>query len=178
MVKQHFVTASLAALLVATLPGCLILPPPLPIRDIMTATVSGISELSSMTQESSISKGRTRLPVKEVCILWNDTVYIAEFVPTVQQRLRKYGISSAVYSPGTEPAGCSSVMEYQAMRAWDGGAFNRDGMPYMSYASITLRRGGTVLSTASYQMGGMKLDKWASNESKLYTLVDNLLFKY
>ncbi|MFA9440590.1 hypothetical protein ACDA63_13220 [Uliginosibacterium sp. sgz301328] len=119
-----------------------------------------------------------RLAITNVCVEWNEQVSIPDFLSSVQSELRKYGVSSRVYSPGTVPAGCDATLNYTAARDWDRHLLREQLIPYMTSASLTLYRDDKVLSQANYQMKGVGFDKWASTSTKLAPLVESLLYDY
>lgn len=113
--------------------------------------------------------------VKEVCIEWNGTVALSDFVPSLQAELQKHGVLSRVYNAGTQPTNCPLTLAYNAFIKWDVKAFSNNYSPYLAFASLTLRREGRVVGNAQYRIGSFGQDKWGSTSSKLAPLVDALL---
>lgn len=113
--------------------------------------------------------------IKEVCIEWNSSVALSDFVPSLQSELQKHGVLSRVYNAGTQPTNCPLTMAYNAFIKWDVKAFSSSYSPYLAYASLTLRREGRVVGTAQYQIGSFGQDKWGATSTKLGPLVDALV---
>ena len=113
--------------------------------------------------------------IKEVCIEWNGSVALSDFVPSLQSELKKHGVLSRVYNAGTQPTDCPLTMAYNAFIKWDIKAFSSNYSPYLAFASLTLRREGRVVGTAQYRIGSFGQDKWGSTTSKLGPLVEALV---
>ncbi len=113
------------------------------------------------------------LPLKEVCISRNEQVTIPDFVPALQQLLDDYGLVSQVYARGTAPPGCAELT-YMAIARPTGQNRGAPTPPTLASASLTLRRDGTLLSTASFEEHG-PTDDWRDTVTRLAQLVDTLL---
>lgn len=113
------------------------------------------------------------LNVQHVCIQDNPQVIIDGFVEYLQDDFARYGITTEVI--GTRrPRHCEFVLSYTARRSWD-------MTPYMSTADLTLTRNGYRIANANSSLqgkGGFALSKYASTESKLDNVVDQLLAGY
>ncbi|WP_417689328.1 Sbal_3080 family lipoprotein [Pseudidiomarina sp.] len=112
--------------------------------------------------------------VDHVCIENNPKVIVDGFVDTVTDIFHQRGISSEVYAPGMQPEHCEVVMMYTALRSWD-------FAPYLSYAELSLFKENTRIGYAEYRLrgkGGLALNKWASVESKMTPVVEQLLGQY
>ncbi|WP_417683221.1 Sbal_3080 family lipoprotein [Pseudidiomarina aquimaris] len=112
--------------------------------------------------------------VDHVCIENNPKVIVDGFVDTVTDIFYQRGISSEVYAPGMQPEHCEVVMMYTALRSWD-------FAPYLSYAELSLFKENTRIGYAEYRLrgkGGLALNKWASVESKMTPVVEQLLGQY
>ncbi len=107
---------------------------------------------------------------QHMCIKRNPKVIIEDFVPVLQAGLRRHGIESTLYD--SVPLSCSQIMEYTARRSWD-------MAPYLSTADLLIRdRQDRRLAKAHYHLrakGGFSLLKWASVESKMNPVIDQLL---
>ncbi len=113
------------------------------------------------------------LNVQHVCIQENKAVIIDDFVEYLQDDFARYGITTEVIG-NQRPRHCEYVLSYTALRSWD-------ITPYMSTADLTLTRGGQRVGSANYYLkgkGGFALTKFASTESKLDNVVDQLLANY
>ena len=113
------------------------------------------------------------LNVQHVCIQENTAVIIDDFVEYLQDDFARYGITTEVIG-NQRPRHCEYVLSYTARRSWD-------MTPYMSTADLTLTRNGHRIGSANYYLkgkGGFSLSKYASTESKLDNVVDQLLANY
>ena len=113
------------------------------------------------------------LNVQHVCIQENKAVIIDDFVEYLQDDFARYGITTEVIGK-KRPRHCEYVLSYTARRSWDMTA-------YMSTADLTLTRNGYRVGSANYYLkgkGGFSLTKYASTESKLDNVVDQLLAGY
>lgn len=113
------------------------------------------------------------LNVQHVCIQENKAVIIDDFVEYLQDDFARYGITTEVIG-NQRPRHCEYVLSYTARRSWD-------MTPYMSTADLTLTRSGHRVGSANYYLkgkGGFSLSKYASTESKLDNVVDQLLAGY
>ncbi|MBB5189483.1 hypothetical protein HNQ50_000193 [Silvimonas terrae] len=163
--------------LLLMLTGCIVVPT-IPVGELVAATADGIATVTSAASGGGSNQPfeytRPYLSLKEVCIDWNEVVAVPDFVPSVQLLLKRYGVESRVYSPGTAPIGCAELT-YTATRKWER-RFGRDeDSSYMASASLTLRRNGQLLGSASYESGNYGFDKWKNTGAKLAPVVDTLL---
>ena len=113
------------------------------------------------------------LNVQHVCIQENTAVIIDDFIEYLQDDFARYGITTEVIG-NQRPRHCEYVLSYTARRSWD-------MTPYMSTADLTLTRNGQRIANANYYLkgkGGFSLSKYASTESKLDNVVDQLLANY
>jgi hypothetical protein len=114
--------------------------------------------------------------VVEICILDNPKVIIADFLPVLQDGIRRNGLRSKVYRE--VPSTCGYVLEYVAFQRWDFTLF-------MSEADIKLYNAKELVGTASYKLptgifggGGLNPAKWNSTKEKLDPLLDELFQNY
>lgn len=166
--------AALWVIVACSTSGCVLFGPQVSVREAVDVAVSASMEASALADRTRPAS-LPRLPLKNVCVELNDKVTIPEFLPAVQDGLRRRGVTSRVYEPGTAPQECDAVLDYEATRDWDMRLASKDQLPYMSYARITLRRDGKLLSSASYGVRGLGFDKWASTSAKIEPMLDTLL---
>jgi len=112
--------------------------------------------------------------VKSVCIEENEKVVVQNFIGIVRNGFEDHGFRTSVYH-GVMPESCNTILTYTATRKWD-------LKPYMTDAELWLRdRDGNRLGYAQYHLkggGGLALNKWASPESKMKPVIDELLLAY
>ena len=108
-------------------------------------------------------------PVRAVCIELNRNVPLADLVPALQAELREQRVTSRVYEAGTELLGCEVWLRYAASVAWAQPPFSERYRPYLSAASLSLRKAdGTVMASSDYQLDeDMGLSRWADTRHKL-----------
>lgn len=157
----------LAGCCLLLLNGCVVVQ--IPVGDIMAGIASGPSG-------SSGPVGVKKLALQNVCIELNSAVTVDDLLPAVQDRLRKYGVETRVFEPGTEPVGCDATLYYTATREWDSNRVaSSEALPYMNFASLTLRRNGKMISSANYELKGLGFGKWSSTSTKIGPVVDALV---
>lgn len=166
---------ALAILPLLTLPGCVVMQPDptLEAVKLISVVVTGIASMSPNPAQNAVAHPHD--PVKEVCIEWNRSVAVADFIPALQGELLRHGIISRVYEAGMQPVSCGAQLDYAAFQQWEKRTFGDEYSPYLSYAALTLRKNGMVLASANYEMGVMGYDKWAPTRKKLGPLVDAML---
>ena len=111
--------------------------------------------------------------VSHVCIEDNPKVIVGGFVETISDIFQDHGITTETYS-GQRPAHCDFKLTYTALRSWDFSA-------YLSHAELRLFKGNERIAYAEYHLrggGGFALNKWASVESKINPVVNELLAEY
>lgn len=107
--------------------------------------------------------------ILHVCIQENPKVMVSDFVPVLEDSFKQYGISTERVS--SIPPHCEYVLTYSARRSWD-------ITPYLSQAELTLLKDKRPVASANYHLrgkGGLALNKWASTDSKIRPVVDELL---
>ena len=111
---------------------------------------------------------------KDVCIEKNEKVIVQNFVEILRNGFEEHGFKTRVYT-SVAPENCSTILTYTATRKWD-------LAPYMTDAELWLRDSeGNRLGYAQYHLkggGGLALNKWASPESKMKPVIDELLAEY
>ncbi len=109
--------------------------------------------------------------MNHVCIEKNDKVIVEEFLGVVQDRFHTHGVSSEIYVGTEPPAHCIYRMTYTALKTWDVAT-------YLHHAEIRLYKGTNRIGQAEYHLkgkGGLALNKWASVESKMNPVIDDML---
>jgi hypothetical protein len=110
-------------------------------------------------------------PISLICIEENPEVLVSDFLSVLESNIQQHGIRTLVYK-GSTPERCEYTVAYTASRGWD-------FKPFMNYAEIRLRRAGETISIATYKHGGgFALNKWASTESKLNPVLDELFANF
>jgi len=163
----------LSVLFSVFLSGCVIVS--VPVDETLNFLASGTSELMSLSSRNS-RPCKLSQPVKQVCIEHNPQVAQPDFVPALQLRLKELGVASPVYEAGAMPIGCETVLRYNASRAW-ASHFTGEAQSYLNQAELQWLRGNALLATAQYQSGRAAYGKWTSTESKLSSVVDDLMCK-
>jgi hypothetical protein len=111
---------------------------------------------------------------KDVCIEENTKVAIKDFMGVLRNGFEDRGFRTSVFR-GAVPENCQTVLTYTATRKWD-------LKPYMTDAELWLRDGnGSRIGYAQYHLnggGGLALNKWASTESKMQPVFEELLAAY
>lgn len=110
-------------------------------------------------------------PLNFLCIEENPEVLVSDFLSVLERNIQKHGIKTLVYK-GQPPERCEYTVAYTASRGWD-------LAPFMNHAEIRLRRSGETISLATYKhAGGFALNKWASTDSKLTPVLDELFANF
>lgn len=167
--------ASATAVATASLSGCVVLSPS-PIveaANLLGSAITGVSSMTPATPQNPIVFAHA--PIKEVCIEWNGAVALSDFVPSLQGELQRHGVPSRVYDAGTQPGNCPMTLAYNAYIKWDMKTFSNAYTPYLTFASVTLRKDGRIVGSANYKIGSIAQDKWSSTSTKLGPVVDALL---
>jgi len=112
--------------------------------------------------------------IQHVCIQRNDRVIVAGFIESVERGLTRHGITSERYEGDKPPDHCVYTLNYVARLNWDMAT-------YLWQAEVELRKGAEVVGTADYHLrnrGGLALNKWASVETKMAPVMDQLLANF
>ena len=113
------------------------------------------------------------LAVSKICIEENEKVIVPQFLEIIRSGFDRHGIASDVFL--RPPASCGVVLTYTALRKWD-------FVPFLSHAELWLRdKDGKQVGYAAYHLtggGGFDFSKWASTESKMDPVIDELLVGY
>lgn len=111
--------------------------------------------------------------VHHVCIENNEKVIVSEFPGVIEKGLQRHGITSEVYN-GEMPRHCEYYLTYTALKTWDIGM-------YLHHAELHLFKEYKKIAYAEYHLngkGGLALNKWASVESKMDPVINELLSGY
>jgi len=115
----------------------------------------------------------TSVKVSHVCIEDNPKVIVHDFLPVVQKGFERHGISTEVYKSDM-PNYCEYNLTYTALKTWDMAM-------YMHHAELWLYRDKENIAYAEYHLngkGGLALNKWASVDSKMDPVINQLLEGY
>jgi hypothetical protein len=112
-----------------------------------------------------------------VCIEWNQTVSVGDFVPALQLALARRGVRSDVYNPGASPPGCEARLVYNASVYYGHDAFSSDAAPYLSAIDLTLIENGRIVVSARYTTQGLNSDRFASSLTKLRGMIDRMVLE-
>ena len=106
--------------------------------------------------------------VTKICIEENPKVF-SGFLPTVERMINDKGYQTQKFS-SNKPEGCDLIMRYTARRSWD-------VTTYLSLAEVDLfdMEGFKVASADYRHKGGLGFNKWASVETKMTPVIDELL---
>ena len=113
------------------------------------------------------------LAVSKICIEENEKVIVPHFLEIIRSGFDRHQIASDVFLK--PPVSCGVVLTYTALRKWD-------FVPFLSHAELWLRdKDGKQVGYAEYHLtggGGFDFSKWASTESKMNPVIDELLAGY
>ena len=121
----------------------------------------------------NVQKLESSEKVSHVCIEENPKVIVHDFLPIVQKGFERHGITTEVYEK-TMPNYCEYNLTYTALKTWDMAM-------YMHHAELWLYRGKKNIAYAEYHLngkGGLALNKWASVDSKMDPVINQLLSGY
>lgn len=131
----------------------------------------------------SVSTGCTAVAVKPVdrsahniqsiCIEENLAVNKNGFLPMLENSLKEHNITSQRYV-NVAPPPCDYTLHYVAHWAWDLAVYMRD-------AEISVRQGANTIGKGTYHLrggGGLALSKFASAESKVVPVMDELFEQF
>ena len=113
------------------------------------------------------------MQVSHVCIKDNPKVIVHDFLPVVQKGFKRHGITTEVYKSNI-PNYCEYNLTYTALKTWDMAM-------YMHHAELWLYRDKENIAYAEYHLngkGGLALNKWASVDSKMDPVINQLLSGY
>ncbi|OWQ88253.1 hypothetical protein CDN98_09020 [Roseateles terrae] len=115
-----------------------------------------------------------------VCIEYNRSLAMADFVPALMAELKAHDVSARVFDVGVRPGDdeCPAWLHYQGLQQWDKPPLSDQMRPYLAQATLSLHdAGGRLMSASSYQSeeAVMGLGKWGSTRNKLAPVVTALL---
>ena len=157
------------------LSGCLTLVS-VPLDETVNLLVTGYSDLVSRSVED-LEPCELRYPLRSVCIEYNPTVSITDFVPSLQRRFGQLRVESALYAPGTLPVFCDTTLRYVAVRNWSNHFASSDKQSYLGEAELFLYRDGKLQSTTRFQSSRLGYEKWTATSSKIDPVIDELVCK-
>jgi hypothetical protein len=162
----------------AGLGGCGILSP-LPAWELVkatgTATSTALATAAPAKASNTVHHGDA--PVRDVCIEFNRNAPLEDLVPSLQAELRRQGVESRVYEPGTGLQQCGVWLRYVATIEWGVPPMASAYRANLSAASLSLHRSdGTLLSTSSYQAEeNYGIARWAGTRNKIAPVVKALI---
>lgn len=113
--------------------------------------------------------------VSTVCIEVNQTVSVGDFIPALQLALKRRGVHSDVYNPGTSPVSCESRLIYNASVDYGQREFSDVPTQYLAVIDLTLIQQGHILVTARYQTGDLGIDRFSNSSVKLNGMIDKMV---
>lgn len=139
-----------------------------------SGAVSGATTVTGKKKEYDQTK--RRVAVSDMCIEWNNQVAISDFVPVLQDELRRLNITSRVYPVGAEPTDCQAILYYSAARAWDRPMFSDHQEPYLSQAQLSVQQQGRLVAQERFNLDDSITGRWATTQTKLRPVVEALIF--
>lgn len=171
-------------LLTLTLSSCVVVP----VEETVSVLVSGLSHASASLPDYD-APCTLRYPLHTVCIEYNQDVAIPDFIPTIQNRLKKLQVESAIYAPGNMPYNCKVTLRYTALRGWKnrvsyGSLFsygslsqNNEMLPYLTEAQLILLESGMVIASSRYQFSDSSYDARTTTAYKMNPVINDLVCK-
>ena len=127
--------------------------------------------VSSCTSVSVQKVDAHEYPMHLVCTEHNEKVLGNDLVPVIEAGFLRHGIRTKVCSEGVQPD-CEYSLWYTGLRGWD-------ITPFLKHVELRLKHNGETIATATYHhSGGLGLNKWASTQSKLTPVIDELLAEF
>jgi hypothetical protein len=156
------------------MPGCMIMTPT-PTAEAVQIIGSAVTTMASLAPASSASAvNHDYAAPPSVCIEWNSRVPIDDFIPSLQNELKRLKVDSRVYDAGMAPNSCTVMLNYSAKVEWAKPLLGDDYAPYITALSLSLRRNGSLLASSSYQIDDFGYDRWKATRKKVGPLVDKL----
>ncbi|RZI61125.1 MAG: cell division protein FtsI [Rubrivivax sp.] len=117
---------------------------------------------------------------ERVCIEYNRSLALPEFVPALIAELREHEVQARVFEAGVRPGdeACPAWVHYQGLQQWDKPPLSDQVRPYLSQATLSLHdAGGRLMAASSYRSDDatLGLGKWATTRNKLAPVVRALL---
>ena len=109
-----------------------------------------------------------RHPLKLVYIQQNPNVAVDDLLSVIENGFQRRGIETKIVTNQAIPES-AYVLTYTASKAWD-------LTSYLKHVELRLKEGNRLVGSAVYHhRGGYGLNKWASTESKITPVVNELL---
>jgi hypothetical protein len=133
--------------------------------------VAGIPTRASDTVRHDIGQ------VGCVCIAFNPSVSLEDFLPAIQTSLQRQQVDSRVFESGALTPLCPVWLYYAASIEWGVPPWASSLRPYVAHATLTLKTpDGRVLASSNYEPGGvMGMGQWASTRDKVDAVVTALV---
>lgn len=126
--------------------------------------------VASCTSINVKKVGSSKSTIEPICIIKNEKVIVPNFLTILTDGIKRHNI--VVKSVNEIQRDCKSILTYTATRSWD-------VTPYLSHAELKLvGSDGKEIGSALYHHNGgslsLSLNKWASAESKMIPVIDEL----
>lgn len=162
------------------LSGCSIFSP-VPTVELVkvTAAATTVAIAQGPTHASQTVFNGAAVPAR-VCVEYNRSMPMPDFVPALLAELRQHRVAAKVYEPGVYPGNeeCPAWLRYQGLQQWDKPPFSDQVRPFLSQATLSLHdAGGRLLAASTYDseesLTGM--GRWATTRNKLAPVIKALL---
>lgn len=142
----------------------------MPFYSLKVAGLCAVLALVGCTSVKVQKLDSTQHSIKEVCIVRNTQVAVSDMLSVMESGFMRHGISPRIIGNAESFKDvCTYTLDYTAKRSWD-------IAPYLTFAELKLRKEGKAIAMATYRhSGGLALNKWASTETKIGPLIDELL---
>jgi len=135
-----------------------------------TAVLLMVTLIGACTVVTVKPVNRTASDMNLVCIEVNEAVKPGGFLPMLEKSFNDHGIETERYE-GRPLSDCEYTVSYVAHWHWDIAV-------YLTDAEVTVRHGGNEIGHAVYHLranGGLDMGKWASAESKMIPVLNDML---
>jgi hypothetical protein len=165
----------LCLMMCLSLQGCVFLTPSPELKalELVSTMATSVASLGPYSPDNQVLHVHGK--IKSVCIEYNSSSEVADFVPSLQTVLADAGVDSRVYQPGGVPASCRYTMQYTAYMTWQKRAFGNEYSPCLTAAQIVMRENGKVIATSGYRPNSLGLDIWAPVGRKIEPAVRAIL---
>ncbi|WP_321817326.1 MULTISPECIES: hypothetical protein [unclassified Paraburkholderia] len=102
------------------------------------------------------------VPAQRVCIEVNEQVPVSNIVSAMQVALHQQGVDSSLFSRGTVPPECHTVLNYSVILDHGDDGESRDN-EYWSTVDINILQDGVVMASAHYEANEYKSHSIASH---------------
>lgn len=139
-------------------------------KNLKVAAALAVLALSACTSVQVQKIDATQHAIEEVCIVRNPQVAVSDMLSVLESGFMRHGIATRVIANAASFKDvCAYTLEYTAKRSWD-------ITPFLAFAELRLRKDSKAVAMATYRhSGGFALNKWASTETKLQPVMDELL---